>query len=687
MSLPSKRPYERSPLEPNGRGKWQKTASFASQTVPMKMTHGGVVFRILFPVSKSGSLIGKGGSVVKKIRKESGAKIKIEETEPGCDERIVVIMGFNKGSADSNVKDKNHDEEKNNDEENNDDEDSDDSRLDGENTDDKELSAVEELQSEKETSSVQKALFMVFERIVEREPELDEGDEEKKEPSTVTVRLLVLSTQVGCVLGKGGSVIKQMAAESGAQIRILPRDKLPSCASPVDELVQITGEVEAVRKALQSVSQKLLENPPREQDSFPAGKLSGLSSRSFAPSVRPEVFPPVNHPYPAGPLDNNDYPPSLASSFPIFFESGYPGRLPISAELLTFRMLCMNDKVGGAIGKGGVIIRSLQNETGCDIKILETVPESDDRIVIISGPSLPDDRISPPQDALLRVHSRTVTAAPDGPEDHVLCRLLVSSNQIGCILGKGGAIITEMRKFTGAHIRVLGKDKNPQSASEYDEVVVITGVFEVVQEALMQISTRLRHHLFRDKLSAMGHPSHPSFDQLPPFPPYMGRLREQSPPGLYSKLRPFHKFDSVGGFRPHDDRVVFHQSGAPAHSSERMPWISQGIGEVGGRIPMPDYVGGGPQRRYAEFGGGNQPAVITSTTVEVVVPQAVVPDIRGVDGGSLKQIRQISGAKITITDPKPGASETAIIISGTPEQTHAAQSLLQAFVMSGTSSP
>jgi len=42
---------------------------------------------------------------------------------------------------------------------------------------------------------------------------------------------------------------------------------------------------------------------------------------------------------------------------------------------------------------------------------------------------------------------------------------------------------------------------------------------------------------------------------------------------------------------------------------------------------------------------------------------------------------QISDAKITITDPKPGAPETIIIISGTPEQTHAAQSLIQAFVM------
>lgn len=45
---------------------------------------------------------------------------------------------------------------------------------------------------------------------------------------------------------------------------------------------------------------------------------------------------------------------------------------------------------------------------------------------------------------------------------------------------------------------------------------------------------------------------------------------------------------------------------------------------------------------------------------------------------------QISDANIIISDPKPGATDTVIIISGTPEQTNAAQSLIQAFVVSET---
>lgn len=86
----------------------------------------------------------------------------------------------------------------------------------------------------------------------------------------------------------------------------------------------------------------------------------------------------------------------------------------------------------------------------------------------------PDERISPAQDAVLRVQSRIVTAAYDGKEKAVSSRLLVSSNQIGCLLGKGGAIIAEMRKLSRAHIRILGKDQIPTCASDNEEVVHVS---------------------------------------------------------------------------------------------------------------------------------------------------------------------------------------------------------------------
>ncbi|XP_058069594.1 RNA-binding KH domain-containing protein RCF3-like isoform X2 [Magnolia sinica] len=695
---PSKRPFDRNPLEPNGRAKWQKTAAFHSKNQPLKISPGSTVFRVLCPASKSGNVIGKGGSVVMQIRQETGAKVKVEETIPGCDERVIMITGSDKDAEMSN------DQNKDDDENNTADDDGDDNKETDENNEDKESPPLEVLQSGKVTSSsAQRALLLVFERIVEGDSDTDGGEEAAKKPSSsVFVRLLVLSTQVGCLLGKGGSVIKQMAAESGAQIRILPRDKLPSCASPSDELVQITGELDAVRKALQSVSQQLLENPPRDRDSFPASKPTGPSSHRFVPLPQAELYPPANYhfpvqptPYSAGPHLVPDYHPRVALSTPKFHENVLSGQMNAVEEILTFRLLCMNEKIGGVIGKGGSIIKTLQQETGSDIKILDAVPESDDRIIVISAPAHPDDRISAAQEAVLRMQSRVVSPVPDSPDKVLSSRLLVPSNHIGCLLGKGGAIIAEMRKLSGAHIRILGKDRIPKCASDNEEVVQVIGEFEAVQEAMLQITLRLRQHLFRDKFPAMNHLPHLDFpDQLPPpFAPYMGR-RDPSPPRIYPGLGPsFHKFDVVGGFPPRDERSAFahgiHKPGFPPHSSERMPssapWAPQGISDGGGPIGVPDYAGG-PQRRIGGF-GGSQSAVITSTTVEVVVPRSVVPSIYGEDGGCLKQIRQISGAKITINEPRPGATETAITISGTPEQTHAAQSLLQAFVLSEQGTP
>jgi poly(rC)-binding protein 2/3/4 len=47
---------------------------------------------------------------------------------------------------------------------------------------------------------------------------------------------------------------------------------------------------------------------------------------------------------------------------------------------------------------------------------------------------------------------------------------------------------------------------------------------------------------------------------------------------------------------------------------------------------------------------------------------------------------QISGANVTVYDPSAGTSGGKVVISGTPDQTFAAQSLLQAFIQTGQGS-
>jgi hypothetical protein len=49
--------------------------------------------------------------------------------------------------------------------------------------------------------------------------------------------------QVGCLLGKGGSIITDLRRQSEAQIRVMPREALPKCARRSDELVQVRSSV------------------------------------------------------------------------------------------------------------------------------------------------------------------------------------------------------------------------------------------------------------------------------------------------------------------------------------------------------------------------------------------------------------------------------------------------------------
>ncbi|XP_074572838.1 uncharacterized protein LOC141829292 isoform X2 [Curcuma longa] len=529
--LPSKRSYERNPIEPNGRAKWQKTGPHTKQQKQIKAPPEVTMFRVLCPASESDSVIGKGGEIVAKIQRETRAKIRLEEIVSGCDERVILITGSEKDAELG-------DEHKNEDEDTLLSEGDANLKESAENIGEAEdSSAPESTKVDGGPPLLVNALLLIFERIIESEPDNEADEEESKKLSTVSARLLILSNQVGCLLGKGGSVIKQMSADSGAQIRILSKDKLPLCGTQQDEIVQF-----------------------------------------------------------------------------------------------------------------------------------------------------PSDEVAPVQDAVLRVQHRIVMGVPDLKEGTVMCRLIVASNQIGCLLGKGGAVITEIRKLSGAQVRILGKDQIPKGVPENYGMVQISGEFGAVQDALLQITFRLKQHLFRDKLPAMDPNMHRSFvEQIPPYGLHIGR-RESSPSRLNSNLPPFQK-ELVG--RPFEERAAFahrmHGSGIPPLGVERPgPWLPQGMRDSGGPLPLPDYPGVGPHRRMGGFASGNQSVPIGS--VDVVVPRSLVPNLYGEDGGCLRRIREISEAKITITEPRAEATEIVIIIAGTPEQTHAAQSLIQAFVLSETSS-
>ncbi|KAL9354696.1 hypothetical protein Peur_052666 [Populus x canadensis] len=403
------------------------------------------VYRYLCPARKIGSIIGRGGEIVKQLRIDTKSKIRVGETVPGCEERVVTMYS---PSDETN----------------------------------------EYQDSGNYVSPAQDALFRVHDKVITEDLQVDEDSEESQQ---VTAKLLVPSDQIGCIIGKGGQIVQNIRSETGAVIRILKDAHLPPCALSSDELVQISGEAAVVKKALYQIASRLHDNPSWSQhllvsavpNVYPAvGSLVGPSAA--APIVG---IAPLMGPYGSFKGDTGDWSRSLNSG----------PRDELASKEFSLCMVCPTANIGALIGKGGTIINQIRQESGATIKVDSSASEGDDCLITISAKEICDDQYSPTIEAALRLQPRcSEKMERDSGLFSFTTRLLVPSSHIGCLLGKGGVIIDEMRKLTKAIIRIPRKDKLPKTALYDDEMVQISGDLDIAKDALIQISRRLRANAF-----------------------------------------------------------------------------------------------------------------------------------------------------------------------------------------------
>ncbi|XP_004507020.1 KH domain-containing protein HEN4 [Cicer arietinum] len=518
-----------------------------------------------------------------------------------------------------------------------------------------------------EESAAKHALIRVFERMVEK------GEESSK---SLGCRLVAPSYQVGCVLGRGGKIVEKLRHESGAQIRVLPKDQSP-LPPPGDEFIQITGNFNAVKKALLSVSSCLQDNAGN------SGTFKSSGGAQVEPYPQRGPHPPDHH--------SRGY-----SSFPGSENVGPAHRMFVEEDVV-FKMLCQQDKVGSLIGKGGSVVRALQNETGASIQIVDAGPDSDERVVVISALESSEQKHSPAQDAVIRVHSR-LTEIGFEPSNAVVARLLVRSPQVGCLLGKGGHVISEMRRATGASIRIFSKEQI-KYISHNEEVVQVIGTLHSVQDALFHITGRIRETIFPIKTPPpnfsvppfpetpppLFRPRNHMMSSGPPPPPHVGPPHGiDHPPGPPIPVDHQHAFShGIGRGPPNMDRVPYPRGYEGPHSPRS--WNSQAVnrGNPGTTADTFNL----PSRNSTPGMNGNQSQNPNSSTFEITIPHMYLIHVYGENNSNLNQIQQISGANVVVHDPKPGATEGLVIVSGTQEQTHSAQCLIQGFILCGITTP
>ncbi|CAL5341060.1 hypothetical protein CsSME_00047876 [Camellia sinensis var. sinensis] len=123
-----------------------------------------------------------------------------------------------------------------------------------------------------------------------------QGKINDEDDDTVTIRLLVPSKVIGCIIGKSGSIINEIRKRTKADVRISKGEK-PKCADSTDELVEVVGEVSRVRDALIQIVLRLRDDVLKDREgghNTSAGADSMYSSGTdfSMPSVLPRV-PPV----------------------------------------------------------------------------------------------------------------------------------------------------------------------------------------------------------------------------------------------------------------------------------------------------------------------------------------------------------------------------------------------------------
>jgi len=328
---------------------------------------------------------------------------------------------------------------------------------------------------------------------------------------TLTIRMIMSGEEVGSIIGKGGEIINSIREESGAKIHI-------SDGSVPERIVTVTGSTDAILKAFSLIAKKFEEDGPEKN-----GENSGKSSSA-----------------------SNSSKPTTGTSL---------------------KLIVPASQCGSLIGKGGGKIKEIREVTGASVQVAsELLPNSTERTVTIGGPRNsiqqcvyqiccvmlefpPKGTTIPytpkagllgssssggrgsrgsnndnPLASLLSLGSSATTLAAiaslagsqirdnrrNSDRDHdrsgsssTSFEIYVPNDMIGCIIGKGGSKIAEIRQISGAMIRISksdsdsagsGSERGGTESSSSERQITITGNADSVALAKSLINMSLDLH-------------------------------------------------------------------------------------------------------------------------------------------------------------------------------------------------
>uniref|UniRef100_A0A672N8I6 Poly(rC)-binding protein 2 n=1 Tax=Sinocyclocheilus grahami TaxID=75366 RepID=A0A672N8I6_SINGR len=283
-----------------------------------------LTIRLLMHGKEVGSIIGKKGESVKKMREESGARINI--SEGNCPERIITLAG--------------------------------------------------------PTTAIFKAFSMIIEKLEEDiSSSMSNSTATSKPP--VTLRIVVPASQCGSLIGKGGCKIKEIRESTGAQVQVAG-DMLPNST---ERAITIAGTPLSIIECVKQICVVMLESPPKGVTIPYRPKPSG-SPVIFAGGQAYAVQGQHAIPQPDVRDGSGSLHLLCVCSchwlMVIVFLCSAAG-MDATAQTGSHELTIPNDLIGCIIGRQGAKINEIRQMSGAQIKIANPVEGSTDRQVTITG--------------------------------------------------------------------------------------------------------------------------------------------------------------------------------------------------------------------------------------------------------------------------------------------------------------
>ncbi|XP_049297039.1 poly(rC)-binding protein 3 isoform X2 [Anopheles funestus] len=307
-------------------------------------------------------------------------------------------------------------------------------------------------------SAIYKAFTLITKKFEEWCSQFQDNTNTQGKPQ-IPIRLIVPASQCGSLIGKGGSKIKEIREITGCSIQVAS-EMLPNST---ERAVTLSGSAEAITQCIYHICCVMLESPPKG------------ATIPYRP--KPQVNGPV----------------IVANGQAYTIQGNYA--VPAQETCTVYPLAITGGLHAGISGLADPLLKGTHLQGAIPPHHLQPIPD-------VSGIAKNPLAGLAALGLAGAIPSNTGGLNPTAPVQSQSHEMTVPNDLIGCIIGKGGTKIAEIRQISGAMIRISNCEE--RDSGNTDRTITITGNPDSVALAqyLINMSVELQKANLGDEAGA-----------------------------------------------------------------------------------------------------------------------------------------------------------------------------------------